>query len=87
MKNCLYAVAVFSLVLCGCCAECRYYNSEPACQKAKLVCDKVAAEKKGMDKSAQGSALQKSLNDECESAQQACKQVLIQKGLIKKPKQ
>jgi hypothetical protein len=80
MKKILYAAAVCSLVFGGCCAECRYYNSEPACQKAKLVCDKVAAEKGALV-----SGTKKALETECESAQQACRQVLIQKGLIKKP--
>jgi hypothetical protein len=80
MKKVLYFAAVCSLVFSGCCAECRYYNSEPACQKAKLVCDKVAKEK-----GAQGSEMQKALETECESAQFGCRQVLIQKGLIKKP--
>jgi hypothetical protein len=80
MKKVLYIAAFCSLVLNGCCAECRYYKSEPACQKAKLVCDKVAREK-----GVQGSGMQKAMETECESAQQGCHQVLIQKGLIKKP--
>jgi hypothetical protein len=87
MKKVLYAAAVCFLVMSGCCAECRYYSSEPACQKAKLVCYKVAAERAGKTKGAQVSETQKALETKCESAQQGCRQVLIQKGLIKKPQQ
>jgi hypothetical protein len=79
MIKVLYVAVVCSLVFAGCCAECRYYNSEPACQKAKLVCDKVAREK-----GAQVSGTQKALETECESAREGCRQMLIQKGLIKK---
>jgi hypothetical protein len=82
MMKVLWVAAVCSLVLNGCCAECRYYKSEPACQKAKLVCDKVAKEK-----GAQSSEMQKALETECESAKHGCRQMLIQKGLIKKPQQ
>jgi hypothetical protein len=85
MIKVLYVAVVCSLVFAGCCAECRYYNSEPACQKAKLVCDKVASERTGKKKGAQVSETQKARETECESAQQGCRQVLIQKGLIKKP--
>jgi hypothetical protein len=86
MFKLLYLVAICSLALSGCCAECRYYKSEPACQKAKLVCDKVAEERAGKGKGAQVSETQKALETECESAQEGCRQVLIQKGLIKKPR-
>jgi hypothetical protein len=85
MKNFLYAAAAFSLLLCGCCAECRYYKSEPACQKAQLVCDRAAAEKAGKEKTAQVSDVQRALDTQCAAAREGCRQVLIQKGLIKKP--
>ena len=85
MKKVLCVAAMCFLVFGGCCAECRYYKSEPACQKAKLVCGKVAETRTGKGKGAQVSETQKALETECESAQQGCRQVLIQKGLIKKP--